>query len=199
MQPSKDNLTNENPYSPPKSADFRQPENNYQPIKGQRIRHILLGALSFSFLSSTLMTITTAINMFFDGDELQIIYFIPIFIIMFLIAFIVGIVFSIYNEYHIKKIKNKYIYSLVCGFVIYISLTLTVGFCVFFFVVDSFSLDKFLYAFLYALINTFSKTKQQIFAFEGIIILAISIFITIRILDRHRNYLYNKYFSGSLK
>ena len=193
MQQNQDNLINEHPYSPPKSADFRQPENNnYQLTKGQKIRHILLGALSFSFLLSTLMTITTAINMFFDGKELQIIYFVPFLIIIFMCSFIIGIFFSIYNERHIKKIKNKYIYSLVCGFVIYISLTLTVVFCVFFFVVDSFSLDKFLYAVLYSLISTFSKTKQQILAVEGIIILAISIFITIKILDRHRDYLYNQ-------
>ena len=79
-------MIDNNPYSPPKSEDFRLPENNYQPTKGQKIRHILLGALYFSLLSSLLGCIVGAINMFFSGKEIQIIYFIPIFIVMFLFS-----------------------------------------------------------------------------------------------------------------
>ena len=35
----------ENPYAPPKSTDFRLPEQEFKPTKGQKIARIVLGTL----------------------------------------------------------------------------------------------------------------------------------------------------------
>ena len=105
MQQNPNHLTEENPYSPPKSNNFRLPENNYHQItKGQKIRHILLGAFWFSLLDSLLCCIVGIINMFFSGKEIHLIYYIPIFIVVFLFSFIVGSIFFTYYERHIKKL-----------------------------------------------------------------------------------------------
>lgn len=192
MQHNQDDLINENRYAPPKSADFRLPENNYQPTKGQKIRHILLGALYFSLLSSLLGCIVGAINMFFSGKEIQIIYFIPIFIVMFLFSFIIGLIFCIYNEHHIKKVKNKYIYSLVSSFVILVIQSIIIIFGILFFMAKYFNFDFNFDYLSKSLIYMYAKKKQWILDIETFIIMAISIFITIKILDRHRDYLYNQ-------
>ena len=194
MQQNQDNLTNENPYSPPKSADFRLPENNYQLTKGQKIRHILLGAFWFSLLNSLLCCIVSVINMFFSGKEIHLIYYIPIFIVIFLFSFIVGAIFFTYNERYIKKVKNKYTYSLVSSFVILIIQNTIIVFITWFFMTKylnfnfDLNLDNLFYIFTYMYV----EKKQWILDIETFIIMAISIFITIKILDRHRDYLYNQ-------
>lgn len=195
MQQNQDNLINENPYSPPKSADFRQPENNnYQLTKGQKIRHILLGAFWFSLLNSLLCCIVSVINMFFSGKEINIIYFIPIFIVIFLFSFIVGAIFFTYNERYIKKVKNKYTYSLVSSFVILIIQNTIIVFITWFFMTKylnfnfDLNLDNLFYIFTYMYV----EKKQWILDIETFMIMAISIFITIKILDRNRDYLYNQ-------
>lgn len=193
MQQNQDNLINENPYSPPKSADFRQPENNnYQLTKGQKIRHILLGAFWFSLLNSLLCCIVGVINMFFNGKEIHLIYYIPIFIVIFLFSFIVGAIFFTYNERYIKKVKNKYIYSLVSAFVVLVIQQVILIFGTLFFTTKYFNIDFNLDFLFYIFTYMYVKNKQWVLDIETFMIIAISIFITIRILDRHRDYLYNQ-------
>ncbi|MBP3220420.1 MAG: hypothetical protein J6M43_00070 [Neisseriaceae bacterium] len=178
----------DNPYAPPKSENFKLPKLT----KGQKIRHILLGALSFSLLSTLLSGIFAVINLFFSGKEIQIYILCFVLIIPFLLSFIIGIIFSIYNERHIRKVKNRYIYSLISAIVILVIMNMILIFGTLFFVAKYSNFDFNLDYLFNALIHMYSKSKQWILDIETFIIIAISIFITIKILDRHRDYLYNQ-------
>lgn len=137
MQQNQDNLINENPYSPPKSEDFRQPENsNYQPTKGQRIGRIVLSSIVFALSElvayfvisliaviiffvfkkidfSTVILVLSQLNSSYNIlNKMFIIYG-----IMFLVVILFGIVFFIFTEYYyFQKMKNKYVYIIKSSF-----------------------------------------------------------------------------------
>ena len=57
----------DNPYSPPVSNDFRQPENIIKPSKMQRFMRIVSGSMSMLFF----MAINGAIYMFFVNGIIE--------------------------------------------------------------------------------------------------------------------------------
>lgn len=183
MQQNQDNLTDENPYLPPKSEDFRQPEINRERTIGQKIRHIALAALVFSLLATLVNFILGAINLFYYGKEKNIIILSLISIGLFFTYYITGVLFSIIYERHISKVKNKYIYSLVIVFILFFIFQIIGVYGYIFFKYDYlFSLKQI----FYGLIKNHTKIKIIIQDIETLIIMMISIFFTIKMLDKHR-------------
>ena len=81
----------ENPYAPPKSADFRLPEQGFLPTKGQRITRIVLGTL--------LVPLLMVVELFLIvGDEYREIADIP-FLLLFLIILIGVYIFTIVQSF----------------------------------------------------------------------------------------------------
>ena len=126
---TKDNLMEDNPYSPPKPTDFRLPENHYQPTKGQRISRIILCVLCMSVFFSLFCFGALLIMIepdFFSSlneikDEPMILIVVPIVCIRFIIPAIIPIiVFSIFNTYHTPK--NKIIYKLLSAVLLTMSM-----------------------------------------------------------------------------
>ena len=69
----------ENPYAPPKSADFRLPEQGFLPTKGQRITRIVLGTL--------LVPLLMVVELFLIvGDEYREIADIPFLLLLLIVS-----------------------------------------------------------------------------------------------------------------
>ena len=118
-------IEEENPYAPPKSEDFRLPEkNNKKPSKWR----VFWWIFSLSFVLITIATLIpySIIRFLFDKDEFYEFYGLfnePLFI---LLAFVITIIYVMLItvalfiiEYLVKNIKEKIIYSLTIGVLIY--------------------------------------------------------------------------------
>lgn len=126
---TEDNLMEDNPYSPPKSTDFRLPENHYQPTKGQRISRIILCVLCMSVFFSLFCVVVVIQPFSFLNDIIKDnsinpitgVIMVSLASIRFIIPAIIPIiVFSIFNTYHTPK--NKIIYKLLSAVLLTMSM-----------------------------------------------------------------------------
>ena len=116
-------IEEENPYAPPKSSDFRLPENE-KPSKWR----VFWWIFSLSFVLITIATLTpySIIRFIFDKDEFYEFYglfnepFFILFVFVFLIIYFIPITVALFIiECLVKNIKEKIIYSFVIGVLIY--------------------------------------------------------------------------------
>ncbi|MBO4575685.1 MAG: hypothetical protein J5680_01100 [Neisseriaceae bacterium] len=116
----------ENPYAPPKSTDFRLPEQSFLPTKGQRITRIVLGTL--------LVPLLMVVELFLIvGDEYREIADIP-FLLLFLIILIVVYILTIVQSFLFAFVLEKYCPSIfkkiMCIFVFTLFIVITLPFII---------------------------------------------------------------------
>ena len=192
----------ENPYAPPLSADFRQPENNpnYQPTKKQRVARIALSAFVFALSIALVSGVFILVRLIWKyPDFLQqidaLIMLVLLCIAIFLGMAILGSIFFIFTEYRFNKMKNKYIYILssACIFYILFIFILTISFFIF----DNkpFNFNRYL-SFMTYYYST--DVKQRLLEFtEIIMVVSVAILLSFNVFSKHRKYYSN--LSGSLK
>ena len=189
MQQNQDNLINETPYSPPKSTDFRQPENNYQPTKGQRIARIILGVFLISFSISFFQLIFILIKNYSFQEVLREFKEYPSVIAVLFFGFsllyiIPSIIFSSFTEYYFLKIKSKICYIIVSSFLIYIGVTSILIFNFILFNNQSFNMQSYFNSVIVSL-----KDKKILFAyFYSILVIGIALWIYLFVFEKHRKY-----------
>lgn len=124
-------MTDENPYAPPKSNDFRLSENNKKPSKWR----VFWWIYSLSFVLIPVSTLIPFFTVYFLFDKykfyemLNMLNTSPLFL-LFVMMFLIVIAFVIYViptsillfiiQYRIKNFKEKVIYSLINGVLIFI-------------------------------------------------------------------------------
>lgn len=162
----------ENPYAPPKSTDFRLPEQTYQPSKGQKITRIVLGTLLVPLLMVIILFMVI-------GNEYREILNIPFFL-LFLIIWISMNIFTIVQSFLFSFVLEKYCPSILkkmlCAFLFTILIVITVPF-----IIATISPN---HSFLYMTIGAFMATLP-------------ATMITALILHAHHKYYEKKYFQAA--
>ncbi|MBQ9182919.1 MAG: hypothetical protein IJ143_03970 [Neisseriaceae bacterium] len=185
---------NDNPYSPPLSADFRQPENNpnYQPTKKQSVARIALSAFVFALSFTLLCCLVALIRLFWEypvffQQTSNVVMFVSWIIEIFMVAMIVGLIFSILTECRFNKIKNKYFYILTTAFFIIV---------LYIFIFPIFYATNF-NNYLYFLVLMITDKQTILELTYSSLILIISLGLSFSVFSKHRKYYSN--LSGSLK
>lgn len=136
-------MIDDNPYSPPKSEDFRLPENNYQPTKGQRITRIIMCFVLMWLIFIIIFIVSGGLGNIsewvFTAKEMPFETLLVVFhlSIRFLVSLAIPLlIFSILNEYLTILSKSNFWYLFIYILVNAILISLSV----FFF---DFILDKF--------------------------------------------------------
>ncbi|MBR3483028.1 MAG: hypothetical protein IKH45_09160 [Neisseriaceae bacterium] len=119
----------ENPYAPPKSTDFRLPEQEFKPTKGQKIARIVLGTLLVPllmiivvFLFATLLGVdyrqTLDISFF--------LFFVVVLVGIYFMTIVQSFLFSLTLEKYCSTIGKKIICSFIFAIIIAITAPLLV-------------------------------------------------------------------------
>ncbi|MBQ9259445.1 MAG: hypothetical protein IJ187_06300 [Neisseriaceae bacterium] len=113
-------MTDENPYAPPKSTYYMQPEQDYQPTKGQKIMRIILGTLCVPLLVGLLNGMTkTLLNSNFTLQS-----FLLDFIVVYVVLIVPNIIFAWVLEKYCPTIGKKIICSFIFSIIISIMIAL---------------------------------------------------------------------------
>ncbi|MBQ9683625.1 MAG: hypothetical protein IJV35_10215 [Neisseriaceae bacterium] len=113
-------MIDENPYAPPKSTYYMQPEQDYQPTKGQKIMRIILGTLCVPLLVGLLNGMTkTLLNSNFTLQS-----FLLDFIVVYVVLIVPNIIFAWVLEKYCPTIGKKIICSFIFSIIISIMIAL---------------------------------------------------------------------------
>ena len=113
-------MTDENPYAPPNSTYYMQPEQDYQPTKGQKIMRIILGTLCVPLLVGLLNGMTkTLLNSNFTLQS-----FLLDFIVVYVVLIVPNIIFAWVLEKYCPTIGKKIICSFIFSIIISIMIAL---------------------------------------------------------------------------
>lgn len=113
-------MIDENPYAPPKSIYYMQPEQDYQPTKGQKIMRIILGTLCVPLLVGLLNGMTkTLLNSNFTLQS-----FLLDFIVVYVVLIVPNIIFAWVLEKYCPTIGKKIICSFIFSIIISIMIAL---------------------------------------------------------------------------
>ena len=106
-------MTDENPYAPPKSTYYMQPEQDYQPTKGQKIMRIILGTLCVPLLMTIIEIGVMIWVSFVVNYQLRFfITFMTIFIGLYIISIVPNVIFTWILEKYCPTIGKKIICAL---------------------------------------------------------------------------------------
>ena len=112
----------ENPYAPPKSSDFRLPENAYQPTKGQKIARIVLGTL----LVPLLMFLFAMLLGVDYRRTLDISFFVIVLVDFYFMTIVQCFLFSWALEKYCPSIEKK----IICVFIFSMIIAIMIPFLV---------------------------------------------------------------------
>lgn len=186
-------MIDENPYSPPKSEDFRLPKSAYQPSKKQRMARVIIGISILSLLLALFNYISYLIEILITGKKIELIRFL-ISIGTFVISIIPSLFFSIFTEYHIEKIKNKKYYVLFWAFsIIIFSWIIIVLIGLVYYNDRLLSLSDYL-GYLIGFVKGIHNNVSLSDFLYSIILYIIAVWITLVVLNKHRQYYKKKNF-----
>lgn len=186
-------MIDENPYSPPKSEVFRLPKSAYQPSKKQRMARVIIGILILSLLLALFNYISYLIEILITGKKIELIRFL-ISIGTFVISIIPSLFFSIFTEYHIEKIKNKKYYVLFWAFsIIIFSWIIIVLIGLVYYNDRLLSLSAYL-GYLIGFVKGIHNNVSLSDFLYSIILYIIAVWITLVVLNKHRQYYKKKNF-----
>ena len=166
-------MTEENPYAPPKSIDFRLPEQDYQPTKGQKIMRVILGTLCVPLLMAVIeVGVLIGVSLVVNYQLRFFITFIAIFVGLYVISIVPNIIFAWVLEKYCPTVGKK----IICAVIFSIIIATTVG-----------------------LISLFLPDEHSFFAaMMGTLIAALpATIITALILNAHYKYYKRKYFQAA--
>ncbi|MBR3482737.1 MAG: hypothetical protein IKH45_07665 [Neisseriaceae bacterium] len=166
-------MTDENPYAPPKSTYYMQPEQDYQPTKGQKIMRIILGTLCVPLLMTIIEIGVMIWVSFVVNYQLRFfITFMTIFIGLYIISIVPNVIFTWILEKYCPTIGKK----IICAFIFSIIIAVTVG------LIAIFLPDE--HSFFAAMMGTFMAALP-------------ATIITALILNAHYKYDKRKYFQAA--
>ena len=122
-------MTDENPYAPPKSSDFRLPENAYQPTKGQKIARIVLGTLFVPLLMVVMIFLFARLLGVDYRQTLDISFFLFFVIVLvgfYFMSIVQSFLFSLTLEKYCPNIGKK----IICVFIFSMIIAITIPFFV---------------------------------------------------------------------
>ena len=176
-------MTEENPYAPPKSEDFKLPENNKKPSKWRVFWWIY--SLSFVLISIIVILIPSAIISFLDRigisfaqeitSPVQEIYSLcdslflfssilnfVIFLILYAIYLIPITIVLFVIQYLVKNIKDRIIYSLIVWVIMELLCLIIFGFSTILILLLDFSYSYIFIAYMIAIYFIVKKVNDRI-------------------------------------